>query len=79
MKLTDYRKSRGMTVAALARDLGKPHETIRRWENGDAVPRKREVERIFAWSGGEVRPEDWYELPGKAAGAQPAAAGAGAQ
>ena len=69
MKLTEYRKTRGMTVSALARHLGKAHETVRRWENGEAVPRKAEVEAIFRWSGGAVAPEDWYDLPPRRAAA----------
>jgi hypothetical protein len=63
MKISEYiqLKFQG-NVSAAARDMGKKKQTVQLWVDG-TIPRKGEVEAIFVWSGGAVRPDDFYSLP----------------
>ena len=52
-----------MSCYAAAGELGKKYERVRLWDCGETTPRKREIEEVFVWSQGRVRPDDWYDLP----------------
>lgn len=73
MKFRVYCEGRGITLEQAAAGLEVNVERARFWWKHLVVPRKVEVERIFAWSDWQVRPEDWYDLPETAAPAPEAA------
>lgn len=69
-----------MTLAEVGAVFGRTPEWVRlvTLPFGDAkrrVPSAEDIARAFEWSGGEIKPADWYppELSRDASGAEPAA------
>lgn len=63
MKLADWRRTKGWTQQELADELGCTISTVARYEGGTRDPEPVTKERIFLLSGGEVEPNDFYDLP----------------
>lgn len=63
MRFREFRKEKGWSVADCARQLEKAHETVRKWDVRECIPREDEISAIYLWSNGAVRPQDWYDLP----------------
>ena len=78
MRLRDCRTEKRLTLREAARQLRLGRETYRRYELAPdsvdgRVPDAAAMARIFAWSGGRVRPDGFYALPDPPAGAAAAA------
>ena len=63
MKLQDYRKKENKTQVELAKDLGVNQSNITSWENGIKIPRPEFMQKIIAYTNGEVQPNDFYAKP----------------
>lgn len=68
-----YYRERDLSVADVARRLGRSREWVRRitlpFDNPDRrIPDKDDVETIRAWTAGEIGPASWY--PDSAASGQ---------
>ncbi len=62
MKLQEYRKKENKTQMELAKDLGVNQSNITAWENGIKIPRFEFMQKIIAYTKGEVQPNDFYEV-----------------
>ena len=66
MKLKDYRTKNKLSCSELARKLGvqniNPATNIWRWENGQRIPRKEEMKKIYIGTEKQVQPNDFYDL-----------------
>ena len=62
MKLQDYRKQRNKTQEQVAEELGVAQSNIASWENGIRIPTKENMQKIIAYTNGEVQPNDFYEV-----------------
>lgn len=64
MKLGDWRREKGLSLGALARQAGARDATVvRRWETGGAIPRPATMKRLYELTGGLVDPNSFYDLP----------------
>lgn len=61
--LKTYLAEKKLSVSDLAAGIGVPHPTASRYVNGIRIPRKREMAAIYMFTAGEVRPDDFYDLP----------------
>jgi transcriptional regulator with XRE-family HTH domain len=66
MKLAVYRTSRGLSHDEMAALVGlvtrNRARAVRRWENGERVPRPTQMARIIAVTAGEVGPADFFDV-----------------
>lgn len=62
MKLQDYRKQENKTQEQVADELGVAQSNIASWENGIRIPTKENMQKIIAYTNGEVQPNDFYEV-----------------
>ena len=66
MRLDEFRKNKGLSLSALARELGAPHATVvRRWclpqgHPQSLIPSPRYMSAILDYSDGAVQPNDFY-------------------
>lgn len=60
--LQEYLKYHNKRVADLARDFNVVHCVARRWVNGEVIPNRQTIEKIYEWSGGQVEPNDFYNI-----------------
>lgn len=63
MKLKHYRKKHGLTLEAMAEQVGVSEAAMSRYENG-RVPAKEVMDRIIAVTNGAVQPNSFYDLAG---------------
>lgn len=61
-KFYKWIKENKKTIADVARDFGVKHGVVRRWALGLAIPQARFMQRIVAYTNGEVQPNDFYEV-----------------
>lgn len=62
MTLQKYLEQTNKRVADLARDFNVVHCVARRWVNGEVMPSRQTIEKIYEWSGGQVEPNDFYNI-----------------
>lgn len=62
MKLKTYINQQKKTLIQTSKELGVPYEYVRRWSLGLVIPRPEQMSKIVTWSGGEVQPNDFYDL-----------------
>ena len=62
MKLQQYLDEKKQTVADLARALEVQHTVALRWAKDIRIPSKENMQKIYEWSGGEVEPNDFYNV-----------------
>ena len=62
VSLKKYLEQTNRCVADLARDFNVIHCVARRWVNGEVIPGRQTVEKIYEWSGGQVEPNDFYNI-----------------
>lgn len=60
MRLKEYLKKHNISMSATAKTLGVSYEIVRRYCNGMSIPRRELLLKICEWSGGKVRPSDFY-------------------
>lgn len=62
MTLTEWLKKEHKRVADMARDMKLSHPVVLRWSNGSRIPTKENMQKIIAYTNGEVQPNDFYEV-----------------
>ena len=66
MKLKDYRTKNKLSCSELARKIGVHNintaTNVWRWENGQRIPRKEEMKKIYIGTEKQVQPNDFYDL-----------------
>lgn len=62
MKLGEYLNKNNQKPADLARAFGVVHCMARRWCNGEAIPNKEYMQKIFEYTSGEVTPNDFFNI-----------------
>lgn len=62
MKLSEFIKCKEISVADMARDLNKQHCVVRRWVIGTKIPTAENMQKIIAYTGGEVTPNDFFNI-----------------
>lgn len=63
MKLGDWRREKGLTQQDVADAIECVLPTVARYEAGSRVPEQDAMRRIFVFTRGAVRPDDFYDLP----------------
>jgi len=63
MYFKEYIRAKNITQAEVAAALGVSQGLISSWANGDRIPTKENMQRIVAYTGGAVMPNDFYDLP----------------
>ena len=62
MKLKDWLKIQKKSVADMANDLKIRHCVARCWVVGERMPTSDNMQMIFAYTDGEVTPNDFYNI-----------------
>lgn len=60
MTISEYCEARGVSPTQLGRRFGVCQRTAYRWLKGERLPDPPRMLRIVKWSGGAVRPDDFY-------------------
>ncbi len=61
MKLSEYRKSAGLTLGQFAEIVGVSDMAIGRYERGERIPRPKIMAQIWRVTDGAVSPNDFLE------------------
>lgn len=66
--LRTYLDEKGISLVDCAAALDEPYHNVRRYSlpfdhKEFAMPRRPVMEKLFAWSGGEVQPNQFYGVP----------------
>lgn len=61
-KFKQWLEKNNKTVAQVARDLGLTHCVVRTWAESERIPTKENMQRIVAYTNGEVQPNDFYHI-----------------
>lgn len=62
MQLAEYLEKNKQRISTLARALGVRHCVARWWVVGAAIPSKENMQKIFAYTDGQVEPNDFYNI-----------------
>lgn len=62
MKLQEYLEHKKKKIADMARDFGVAHCVVRVWVTGERIPTPENMQKIFAYTGGEVTPNDFFNI-----------------
>ena len=62
MTLSEWLKKENKRVADMARDLDISHSVVLRWSNKTRIPSNPNMQKIIAYTKGEVQPNDFYEV-----------------
>ena len=63
MKLSDFKKQQGLSYEQLTTLIGDCSESaVIKWERGERVPQKDQMERIFRATNGAVTPNDFFDI-----------------
>ncbi len=66
MKLSIWLKNKNFTRQSFATRLGVSKSMMTKWCNGGAMPRADAMVMIYRLTGGDVAPNDFYDLPAPA-------------
>jgi transcriptional regulator with XRE-family HTH domain len=66
MTLDDWRQANALNYQQLADRLGVNHESASRYCKGRRIPAAAVMRRIVQATGGQVQPNDFYQLPQEA-------------
>lgn len=61
MRLSDWMKAHDYSPTLFAARIGVTYETVRRYCNGDRIPRSAPMQKIVALTKGRVTAKDFYE------------------
>lgn len=62
MKLADYLKTNKVSATTLADELGVSVSTITRAANGDIIPSRELMSKLFEATAGKVTPNDFFGI-----------------
>jgi transcriptional regulator with XRE-family HTH domain len=62
MQFSQYLKDKNITQEQAAKELDVAQGMISLWATGERLPRPENMAKIVKWSGGEVQPNDFYEV-----------------
>lgn len=62
MKFEKWRKNANKTQEQVAIDLGIDQSAVCNWELGKRIPERENMQKIVAYTDGEVQPNDFYEV-----------------
>lgn len=62
MKLKEFLEKENKTMAEMARDLNFSHTAVRLWVEGRRCPRTEQMQKIVAYTKGEVTANDFYNV-----------------
>lgn len=62
MKLRDYMAANGLTAKAFAESVGSTEFAVTKWVRGERRPSESFMARIADVTGGEVMPNDFFDL-----------------
>lgn len=62
MKLRTCRIGKKLSQDEAAAELNVTKDVYTSWEYGNRIPRTENMENIFKWSGGQVTPNDFYNV-----------------
>jgi len=62
MKILEWRKKENKTQTQVAADLGVDQSTVQKWEVGIKIPTFENMQKITAYTCGEVTANDFYEV-----------------
>ena len=62
MKLIEYRKKENKTQQEIADDLNVSQGVYQKWETGETIPTKENMQKIFIYTNGEVTANDIYNV-----------------
>ena len=60
MKFSEYLQTKKITQEEVAKALGVSQATVSRWIQEDFIPSKEFMQKIIAYTNGEVQPNDFY-------------------
>ena len=60
MTFKEYLEENNITLNQAAEDLKMPYEYVRRYANEGTIPSKENMQKIVAYTGGKVQPNDFY-------------------
>lgn len=64
MNLQAYITRERLTIGEFARRIQvRSHTTVHRYKRGEKIPRRDVMRRIYIATGGNVAPNDFYDLP----------------
>jgi hypothetical protein len=63
MRFAEWVKTEGWSWAAAAREIGAANATAARRLAHGTLPKPVQISRIYLRSGGQVTPNDFYDLP----------------
>lgn len=61
MRFSEFLKINKITQETVAKDLNTSQATVSRWVRGDFIPRNNVMQKIIAYTNGEVQPNDFYD------------------
>ena len=62
MNLFEWRKNNKKTQEEIASDLGVNQSIYQKWEKGETIPRSDNMQKIVAYTKGEVTANDFYDV-----------------
>lgn len=62
MKLQRYLQEKQIGVVEMSKQLGLPQSTCSMWLTEKRIPSKESMQKIYEWSGGQVEPNDFYNI-----------------
>lgn len=60
MKLKQFLKTNNISAANFSNKIGVPPATLRKWVQGERIPRKKEMLKLMQLTNGEVQPNDFF-------------------
>lgn len=61
MRLSDYLRENGLTLAAFGEKVGRDKGTISRWLSGQSEPSFADIALVMKLTEGKVTAQDWIE------------------
>lgn len=60
--LTLYRRDNNLTLEAVGLAVGASKGMVSKWENGQAMPRRKYIERLHEFTGGKVSADSFIAV-----------------